>query len=204
MVPIRPVLKYPVTPGLLEATRAALRQVRLLLPRVYSSHSIHSSHTTLDRCRYHSSNQFRFVATWSHIGTHARTHTRTHTHARTHTHTHAHTHTHPRTYAHAHTRTHTYNVRERERGREKGGGWGVAELCMQTLREWLAMEGQQLAQYSGQHIAVLCTRRLDKLFIYLFIEGLQPGQPHRATSGLFTSSNVTQAEYNTKLHITCT
>ena len=29
------------------------------------------------------------------------------------------------------------------------------------------------------------------LFIYLFIEGLWPSQPHRVTSGLFTSSNLT-------------
>ena len=32
----------------------------------------------------------------------------------------------------------------------------------------------------------------------LFIEGLQPSQPHRVTSGLFTKSNLTQVEYNTK------
>ena len=36
------------------------------------------------------------------------------------------------------------------------------------------------------------------LFIDLFIEGLQPSQPHRVTSGLLTSSNLTPVEYNTK------
>ena len=34
--------------------------------------------------------------------------------------------------------------------------------------------------------------------IYLFIEGLQPSQPHTVTSGLFTKSNLTQVEYNTE------
>ena len=35
-------------------------------------------------------------------------------------------------------------------------------------------------------------------FIYLFIEGFKPHQPHRVTSWLFTKSNLTQIEYNTK------
>ena len=35
-------------------------------------------------------------------------------------------------------------------------------------------------------------------FNYLFIEGLEPSQPHRVTSGLFTNSNLAQVEYNTK------
>ena len=33
---------------------------------------------------------------------------------------------------------------------------------------------------------------VERLFIYLFIEGLSPRQLHRITSGLFTSSNRTQ------------
>ena len=35
------------------------------------------------------------------------------------------------------------------------------------------------------------------LFIYLVTEGSQPSQLHRVTSGLFTSSNLTEVEYNT-------
>ena len=34
--------------------------------------------------------------------------------------------------------------------------------------------------------------------LLLFIEGLQPSQQHRLTSGLFTTSNLADVEYNTK------
>ena len=45
----------------------------------------------------------------------------------------------------------------------------------------------------------LLLRRRSYLFIYLFIEGLSPSQPHRViTSGLFTRSSLAQVEYNTK------
>ena len=36
------------------------------------------------------------------------------------------------------------------------------------------------------------------LFIYLFIYYLQPSQPHRVTSELFTKLNLTKVENNTK------
>ena len=44
----------------------------------------------------------------------------------------------------------------------------------------------------------ICHVRVIYLFIYLFIEGLEPSQPHRVTLGLFTSSNLAQLEYTTK------
>ena len=40
---------------------------------------------------------------------------------------------------------------------------------------------------------------MDHSFIYLFIEGLQPCQPHRITSGLFTNWNMAQVAYNKHL-----
>ena len=43
----------------------------------------------------------------------------------------------------------------------------------------------------------------QQLIISFFIERLQPCQLHRATSGLFTKSNLTQVEYSTKhVHFT--
>ena len=45
----------------------------------------------------------------------------------------------------------------------------------------------------------MCVRDRETVIYYLFIEGIYPRQPHRVTSGLFTSSNLlTQVEYNTK------
>ena len=44
---------------------------------------------------------------------------------------------------------------------------------------------------------------LPGLYIYLFIEGLQPNQPHKVTSGFFTKSSLIEVEYNTKhAHLT--
>ena len=43
--------------------------------------------------------------------------------------------------------------------------------------------------------------RLDLLLLLLLLtEGVQPRRPHRVTSGLFTSSNLTQVAYNKHLH----
>ena len=38
----------------------------------------------------------------------------------------------------------------------------------------------------------------QRQFMYLFIEGLYPSQPHRVTSGLFTKYDLTQVKCNTK------
>ena len=47
-------------------------------------------------------------------------------------------------------------------------------------------------------VAFLYYSSTGKSTVYLFIEGLEPCQPHRVTSGLFAKSNLTQVEYNTK------
>ena len=54
-------------------------------------------------------------------------------------------------------------------------------------------------QWGNSHQQRKQTRKA-RFIIYLFIEGLQSSQPHRVISGLFTKSNITDAEYNT----TCT
>ena len=41
-------------------------------------------------------------------------------------------------------------------------------------------------------------RKKERMYIYLFIGGLQPSQPQRVTSGLFTQLNLTEVENDTK------
>ena len=48
------------------------------------------------------------------------------------------------------------------------------------------------------NISTMKMKAVNVNIIYLFIEGLQPSEPHRVTPGLFTKSNLTKVEYNTK------
>ena len=52
-----------------------------------------------------------------------------------------------------------------------------------------------LHQKQKDSLNVKITNAQEHQFIHLFIEGLLPSQPHRTTSGLFTSSNLAQVEY---------
>ena len=68
-------------------------------------------------------------------------------------------------------------------------------LWLQHVRRQPDEDSEQAAQAGLAGRA----RSVPELLL-LFIEGLylQPSQPHRVTSGLFTKSNLTEVEYNTK------
>ena len=82
--------------------------------------------------------------------------------------------------------------------------WSVGVLSVTKRRRqkvWLAEACHFPYSYRSSRALWLflhCHVRRERIIYHSFNEGLQARQPHRVTSGLFTSSNLTQVEYNTK------
>ena len=77
---------------------------------------------------------------------------------------------------------------------------GHKVLPVDALKERVGLDFRHICLTSSKSVDRLFIY-LDYLFIYLFMEGLRPSQPHRVTSGPFTKSNFisyTEVEHNTK------
>ena len=92
----------------------------------------------------------------------------------------------------------------------EGRGWRWSEqkhvhVYADTSASTLTLEKKEKNLITNNHMGNEQVLLRKWQFIYLFIEGLKPSQPHRVTPGLFTNSNLTQVEYNTKhAHFTFT